>query len=129
MRASRTLLGIAALLAFAARPCAGQLKNGDVLGPVNWEQARGLLPDEYLESYRRGDYRHSVAEFNIDRIGDDPVFHEAVETNRGRYALAADGSIVDARTGGPPGYIYGWPFPDIDPTDPQAAIKIVWNYF
>jgi hypothetical protein len=131
MRAPRRLIGLAAvvLLACAARPCAGELKNGDVLGPDNWEQARGLLPDEYLESYKRGDYRHGIAEFNIDRIGDDPVFQAAMEANRGRYALDAEGSIVDARSGATPDYIYAWPFPDIDPQDPQAAMKIVWNYF
>jgi len=100
-----------------------------VLGPENWEQARGLLPDEFLESYRRGDFRHEVAGFEVERIGDDAVFQAAMEANRGRYAIAADGSIVDAHTGHTPEYIYGWPFPDIDPKDPQAAIKIVWNYF
>jgi hypothetical protein len=106
-----------------------ELKPGDTLGKENWEQARGLLPEEFLEAYRRGDLRHEVAAFAIERIGDDPVFRAATDANRGRYAVDARGSIVDAQTGQPPDYVYGWPFPDIVASDPQAAMKIVWNYF
>ncbi len=40
-----------------------------------------------------------------------------------------DGSIIDRASGEAPDYIYAWPFPDIDPSDPRAAIKVVWNYF
>lgn len=125
----RPALAAALLLVFIAHAASAALKAGNVLGPDNWEQARGLLPDEFLDSYRRGDFRHPIGEFPIERIGDDPVFHAAVDANRGRYALTAQGSIVDLQTGQPPDYVYGWPFPDIDPKDPHAAMKIVWNYF
>ena len=123
------LSGLCGLILLIVTSAVAELKPGDVLGPDNWEQAKGLLPDEFLESYKRGDFRHRVGDFAIDRIGDDPVFHEAVEANRGRYALNDQGSIIDVRTGQPPDYVYAWPFPDIDPNDPQAAMKIVWNFF
>ena len=131
MRAERWLSGIAAalLVALLAHRSAAELKAGDVLGPENWQEAQGLLPDEFLDCYKRGDFRHQVADFSIERINDDPVFRAAAEENRGRYALDADGSIIDTRTGTTPDYVYAWPFPDIDPKDPQAAMKIVWNYF
>src|SRR6185369_11684814 len=131
MRAERWLSGIAAalLVALLAHRSAAELKAGDVLGPENWQEAQGLLPDEFLDCYKRGDFRHQVADFSIERINDDPVFRAAAEGNRGRYALDADGSIIDTRTGTTPDYVYAWPFPDIDPKDPQAAMKIVWNYF
>jgi hypothetical protein len=122
-------LAAALLLALTARPAGAELKAGEILGPENWEQARGLLPDEFLEAYKRGDFRHPIGEFPIERIGDDPVFRAALDANRGRYALNPQGSIIDAQTGQPPDYVYGWPFPDIDPNDPQAAMKIVWNYY
>ena len=64
-----------------------ELRPGDTLGPDNWQQARGLLPDEFLESYRRGDFRHPVGAFAVERIGEDPVFAAALAENRGRYAL------------------------------------------
>ena len=113
----------AALLVLAAPAAVAELKPGDVLGPENWEEARGLLPDEFLDSYKRGDFRHEVAAFDVERIGDDPVFHAAMEANRGRYAIAADGSIVDARTGQAPDYIYAWPFPDIDRERPAGGAQ------
>jgi hypothetical protein len=123
------LLGVALLLVVVAPPAGAELKAGDVLGPDNWQDARGLLPDEFLACYKRGDFRHAVAQYDVERIGDDPVFRAAMDANRGRYALTEQGSIIDARTRQPPDYVYAWPFPDIDPKDPQAAMKIVWNYF
>ena len=105
------------------------LAPGTELGPENWEDARSLLPDEFLEAYHRGDFRHRVGEWNIERIGDDPVFRAALEANVGRYTLSPEGTILDAKTGEPPEYVYAWPFPVIDKSDPQAAMKIVWNYF
>ena len=123
---SRYIVALALLLAAAAR---AELKPGDTLGADNWEEARGLLPDEFLETYKRGDYHHRIAALDIERIGDDPVFRAALDANRGRYGLDAQGSIVDAKSGALPDYVYGWPFPDIDAHDPQAAMKIVWNYF
>lgn len=120
------VLLIALFLAGAAR---AELKPGDWLGADNWQEARGLLPDEFLASYQRGEFRHRIGDFAIDRIGDDPVFRAALDANRGRYGLGPEGSIIDLGTGQAPDYVYGWPFPDVDPADPQAAMKIVWNYF
>jgi hypothetical protein len=126
--AARAALAALLLLLPGARGQAA-LEAGDFLGPENWEEARGLLPDEFLECYRRGDFRHQVRDWDITRIGDEPVFRAALEANEGRFALDADGSIVDRQTGKRPDSIHAWPFPRIDPADPQAATKIVWNYF
>lgn len=122
--------GVVALAAAAGADLApAALPPGAVLGPDNWEAARGLLPEEFLQAYRRGDFRHRVVAADVDRLADDPVFRAQLEANRGRYALDADGSIREAHSGAAPDYVYAWPFPDIDPADPQAAMKIVWNYF
>lgn len=124
----------AALLVVALACCAvgvplAALEPGDFLDSSNWAEAEGLLPDEFLQAYRKGDFRHQVRSYEITRIGDDPVFKAALDRNRGRFDLNGDGTIVDRATGAPPDYIYGWPFPEIDPADPRAASKIVWNYF
>ncbi|GIW40521.1 MAG: hypothetical protein KatS3mg076_1098 [Candidatus Binatia bacterium] len=119
------------LLGLPARPRADTdtLRPGEVLGAENWKKARGLLPEEFLECYRRGDFRHEVRDWKFDLYGEDPVFQKALEANRGRYELAPDGTIVDAETGKAASDIYAWPFPDIDPADPGAGAKVVWNYF
>jgi len=56
-------------------------------------------------------------------------FQEATRANAGRYVLSDAGSIIETGTGQQPAFVFGLPFPDIDPRDPQAATKIVWNYF
>ena len=100
-----------------------------MLGRENWEEAKGLLPDEFLEAYHRGDFRHEIRSWDPPRLGDEPIFAAALKENEGRYDLDAEGSIVERTTGKPAGEIVAWPFPKIDPADPRAAAKIVWNYF
>src|SRR5262249_52221228 len=39
------------------------------------------------------------------------------------------GTIIDPKTGNQPTYVYGPPFPDIDRNDPQAGVKLIWNFF
>lgn len=99
------------------------------LGKDNWQHGENLLPDEFLAAYKSGDFRHEIRRPEVEQIGDDPVFRKAVEANRGRYDLDDNNSIIAVETGEPPAYVLGWPFPEIDPGDPKAAAKIVWNYY
>ncbi|MFQ5667907.1 MAG: hypothetical protein ACE5I7_15950 [Candidatus Binatia bacterium] len=87
------------------------------------------MPEEFLGGYRRGDFRHPVMGWSLERISEDPVFAAALHHNERRYRLSPEGTILDAKTGQPPDYVYGWPFPHIDPADPQAGTKVMWNYF
>ncbi|MFN8545212.1 MAG: DUF1329 domain-containing protein [Candidatus Binatia bacterium] len=129
----RTL--VALLLALgAATPtlAAPGLKDGEVLGPDNWEAARGLLPDEILEHYKRGEFVNTILEIGRPgqrSIQNPPDFQEASRANRGRYALDARGSVVEVQSGKQPAYVTGLPFPEVDAQDPQAGAKVVWNYF
>lgn len=127
---------LASLLFFAvvtARPATGaDLADGDVLGPSNWEDAKGLLPDEILDHYRTGDYVNQIVDLSRHDYMSVQLpadFQEASRANRGRYALSPGGSIIDARTGTQPPFIFGLPFPEIDSQDPDAGVKIVWNSF
>ena len=117
------------LSAALARPVAADLRPGMVLGRDNWEEAKDLLPDEFLQAYRRGEFRHEIRSWEPPRLGDDPIFGAALKENEGRYDLDAEGSIIERSSGKPAGPIMAWPFPKIDPADPRAAAKIVWNYF
>jgi hypothetical protein len=49
------------------------------------------------------------------------AYLDATEKYSGQVKLSADGRRVE-------NYVAGLPFPKIDPADPQAAIKIMWNY-
>lgn len=128
-RLSALLFLLAAALAAPAPAVAGDFGAAAHLGAENWQSAEGLLPAEFLELYRKGDFRHEVRDFDIERLDDDPVFRAAIEANEDRYTLSADGTILERASGEPAAYVYAWPFPKIDKSDPQAAMKIVWNYF
>jgi hypothetical protein len=108
------------------------LRDGDVLGPANWEEAKGLLPDEILEHYRKGEYVNRIADISgpgYISIQRPQEFRSASDANRGRFELTPNGSIVERGTDTQPSFIFGLPFPDLDPADPQLATKIVWNHF
>jgi hypothetical protein len=126
----------AALLALfmlaASPPPAAALKDGEVLGPSTWSEAQGLLPEEILDHYKKGEYVNRIADISLPgylSTRQPADFQEASRANRGLYALSPAGSIIEQRTGKQPPFIFGFPFPDIDPQDPQAGTKIVWNFF
>ncbi len=107
----------------------GALRPGDILNQGNWRKAEGLLPAEILKHYERGEYANPIVDWPTGIQGWGVDFRKGTEVNRGRFAVDERGTIIDKTTGRQPPDIIGFPFPDIDPTDPQAAIKILWNYF
>jgi hypothetical protein len=122
------LVGLAVAANVGSR--SGELRDGDVLGSTNWEAARGLLPDEILEHYRHGEYQNRIIDLTqpgYRSIANPPELQEATLANRGKLAINGDNTMVDAASGKPAVGIFGLPFADIEPNDPQAAAKIVWN--
>ncbi len=56
-----------------------------------------------------------------------PPAKASMESNKGKYDVDAEGGIVDLKTGKLPEFIDGMPFPEIDPQDPHAGEKIMYN--
>jgi hypothetical protein len=101
---------------------------GDVIDKSNWQKLEGLVPDSVLNWVKKGDFVLGIGEMNYDLAAYFPDFAlEAMKTNVGKHGLDEDGGIVDLKTGKMPKYIIGLPFPEIDPTDPGAAVKIMHN--
>ncbi|MCX8071927.1 MAG: outer membrane lipoprotein-sorting protein [Candidatus Binatia bacterium] len=123
-----TLAIFSGRIAQAADP--NGLAPGSVLGKDNWQLAENLLPPEILRHYREGHYQNKIIDWPEGIYRWDPRFLAASEANRGRYTTSPEGTIIDAATGRQPAFVYGLPFPDIDPgKDPAAAVKILWNFF
>ena len=127
-------LGILVLALCVAPPARavesnGALKPGDVLDQSNWQKAEGLLLPEVLEHYKAGEFVNPIAEWpeGLQHYAQD--FLKGTEENAGRFKLDEQGTILDNTSGRQPDYIMGLPFPQIDPADPQAAVKILWNYY
>ena len=118
-----------ALLATTAHAATDGLQAGMVLNKDTWQLAEELLPPEILEHYKRGEYTNPIAEWKDGDVRWSAAFLSATQENKDRFEVTADGTMVEKSTGQRPPFIYGFPFPVIDPADPQAAVKIIWNYY
>jgi len=108
---------------------AGELKPGDVLGPDNYQAADGLLPPEILKHYQTGDYKNVIVDYPVGSSKWEPAWKDATEKNAGQLDVDDVGTVIFKGSGKQPDYLYGFPFPNIDPNDPKAAVKVVWNQF
>jgi hypothetical protein len=104
------------------------LKPGEVLDQTNWQKAEGLLPPEILKHYEKGEYANAIVDFPDSQYNWPPDFREASERNAGQLDVNALGAIVEKGSGKQPDHILGFPFPIIDPADPNAGVKVLWNY-
>jgi hypothetical protein len=128
----------ALLLAAALAPGAGApalaadaaaLKAGVVLGQDNWQAAQDLLPPQILKHYENGEYKNVIVDYPVGSSKWEASWKEATEKNASQLDVDDVGTIVYKGSGKPPEYLYGIPFPHIDPNDPKAPVKIVWNQF
>jgi len=104
------------------------LKPGDVLGKDNWELAKDLLPPEILRHYKDGEYVNKIVDWPLGTYRWAPQFKAASAANADRYTVSAEGTIIEKSTGVQPPFIYGLPFPQIDPKDPNSGVKVLWNF-
>lgn len=128
-KGTRTLLALLAGLAAAAAASAAEPQPGTWLDSATSAEARNLLPEEFLGRYTRGEWKHEVVAPAPGVLLVDPQWKAASEENAGKFKLNEEGSIRRVEDGEEPEFIYGAPFPHIDPNDPQAATKLIWNYF
>jgi hypothetical protein len=125
------VLGFAIVVAVGAGPsrAADELKAGDTLDKSSWQRATDLLPEEILKHYREGEYANPIAEWPVSKDTWPPDLTAASKVNDGRLVIGPQGEVLDKANGKQPPYITGLPFPTIDTSDPNAAVKIVWNQF
>jgi hypothetical protein len=115
--------------AAAPEEVAPGLKVGDMLDQHNAQLAKDLLPPEILKHYEKGEYRNKIVAYPPGTARWEKSFVEATEKNATQLDVNARGTIIEKGSGKQPPYVYGIPFPLIDPKDPNAAVKIVWNQF
>ena len=123
------VIAIALLIAPGRTIGAAEFKTGEMIDKSNWQKVDGLLPPEILSHYKSGEYANKFVDWPANQYNWPPDLKSATAANAGKFALSPEGTIVDRTTGKQPPYIIGHPFADIDPSDPQAAVKILWNHF
>jgi len=102
------------------------------LSKDNWQKAENLLPDPVLKRVKAGDYTFTVVPLDDQKFKENYTadYWAASEANEGKYELDAETCGLKAKdTDELPDYVWGMPFPRIDPKDPQAGCKVAWNFY
>ncbi len=116
-RAARVAAGVIASLLLAAVARA-DVVPGERITEANVERVKELISPGLEWCVRRG-FPLTIAE--TKRIEWPRAYREATERYAAQVRLGSDGvSLRD--------YVAGLPFPFLDGKDPQAAVKIMWNY-
>jgi hypothetical protein len=101
---------------------------GDVIDTTNWQKAEGLLPEPVLNWVKKGDFVLNIGKLDYDeKEYFDFLVKESLTVNIGKYDVNEKDIIVDLKTGKPPEFVSGLPFPDVDPEDPKAGQKFLYN--
>jgi hypothetical protein len=109
-------------------PAGADVSSGDVIDTSNWEKIQGLVPDPVLVWYKTGQYTTSVEELNFDPGKALPQYvYDLAESNAPKYDVNENNELVYSKTGELATDIVGLPFPKVDPKDPKAGVKIVYN--
>ena len=91
---------------------------GDIITKANVDKVKDLISPGLEWCVRHGMQMKIVPTKKIEW---NKAYREATEKYGGQTKLAPDGrSLI--------GHVAGLPFPNIDPNDPQFALKIMWNY-
>jgi hypothetical protein len=102
----------------SAQAAETDLKPGDLIGPENWQRVQGMVGENLLNRIKQG-YTFKIKQGRV--VGIPKEFTAAT----GRYAdqvkLSSNGELVN--------YVAGLPFPDVGINDPQAGLKLIWNFY
>jgi hypothetical protein len=113
-------LGLALIL--WAAPRAEAVAPGDVITAGNVDQVGAMISPGVRWCVERG---MQIKVVEPQRVELPRSYTEATAQYASQVqllgAVGADGLRLE-------NYVAGMPFPDIDPNDPQAALKIMWNY-
>jgi hypothetical protein len=91
---------------------------GDKITEANIDKVKGLISPGMEWCIKRG---LPITISETKRIEWPKAYKEATEKYSGQVKLSGDGLSVQ-------NYVAGQPFPNLEPNDPQLALKIMSNY-
>jgi len=119
MHGARLILAILLAALVAVATARAEVKPGEVITAKDADRVKDLVSPGVEWLVRRGMAMKIIA---FQKTDDPPAFQAATEKYAGQTKLGADGRIDEST------YVAGRPFPAIDPNDPMAAVKIMYNY-
>ncbi len=113
------LTSILVMAAFAlfANVVSAQVQPDDVITPAKADKVKDLVSPGVYQRVKNGLAMKIVETQTIEW---PPPYKAATEANASKASIGPDHRTIS-------GYVAGLPFPGIDPNDPDAAIKIIWN--
>jgi len=118
----RRILGLALVVlatgGIAGRSALADVAPGDKINASNVAKAKDLLSPGMEWCIKRG---FPITVIEPKRVEWPKAYKEATEKYAPQVKMSADGLSLQ-------NYVAGQPFPNIDPKDPQIALKIMWNY-
>jgi len=100
---------------------------GKLIDKSNWQEYKSWLSPYELKGVQNGELAFQTGKLNYNYKLTDR-FLSVSEKNAGKYDVDKTGNIIEKATGKFGGtLVYGLPFPKIDPKDPGAGAKIMWN--
>jgi hypothetical protein len=110
-------VGAVATVMFAL-PVRADVQPGDVITKANVDKVKDLISPGVEWCLKHG---MAIKVVPYKKIEWNKPYREATEKYAGQVKLAPDGrSVVN--------HVAGQPFPNIDPNDPQVALKIMFNF-
>ncbi len=121
---------VACLLAFSCLYLgeAFPVTLGQVYDQTNWEELKGYGPPPLVNWVRSGEFLVKPVPLEFDWKITDKKFLQATQSNEGKFDLDDQGYIVYRDSRKRPQFIYGFPFPTIDPTNPKAGAMVLANF-
>ena len=110
--------GLVALPLLAAGVARADVSPGDKITMDNVDKVKDLVSPGLEWCIKHG---LPMTIIESKRLEWPKLYKEATEKYAGQVKLGADGLSIS-------NYVAGQPFPNIDPKDPQVAIKIMFNY-
>ena len=114
----RGMARAALLVSIVSATAHADVSVGDRIGPDNADKVKDLVSPGMEWCIKRG-WPMTISE--TKKIEWPQAYKEATEKFSGQVKLTNNG--VDLAN-----YVAGLPFPNVDAKDPQAALKIMWNY-
>jgi hypothetical protein len=94
-----------------------QVSPDDVITPARADKVKDLVSPGIYQRVKNGLTMKIV---ETQAIEWPPPYKAATEANASKVSIGPDHRTIS-------GYLAGLPFPTIDPNDPDAAIKVIWN--
>jgi hypothetical protein len=113
-----TRIVVALALVLVAAPLRAEVAPGDRITEANVDKVKDLISPGLEWCIKHG-FPMTIVE--TKRVEWPRAYKEATEKYASQVKISADGLTLQ-------NYVAGQPFPNLDPKDPQYAVKIMWNY-